>query len=71
MKKIFLLFVAGLLFHNYCCAQKLGKFLVDSLLVGLSGMKEDTAKVTRYFDIMSAYLYYKPEEGLAYQAAAL
>lgn len=71
MKKILLVFVAGLLFYLHCCAQKKGKFLVDSLLVALSGMKEDTTKVNRYFDIMSAYVYYKPEEGLVYQAAAL
>jgi two-component sensor histidine kinase/tetratricopeptide (TPR) repeat protein len=71
MKKIVLLIVAGLLFQYHCSAQKKGKFLVDSLLSVLAGMKEDTTKVNMYFDLMSAYVYYKPEEGLTYQAAAL
>ncbi len=71
MKKILLLFVAGLLFQYHCYAQKTGKPLVDSLLLALAGMKDDTAKVNMYFDLMSAYVYYKPEEGLTYQAAAL
>ena len=70
MKKIFLFFIAGMLFHYYCCAQKKGKFLVDSLVAALTGMKEDTTKVNLYCDIMSAYVYYKPQEGLAYEAAA-
>lgn len=71
MKKIFLLFVTSLLFHSPCDAQKKGKFLVDSLVAALAGMKEDTTKVNLYFDIMSAYVYYKPKEGLDYQSAAL
>ena len=71
MKKIFLLFVAGILFQYYCCAQKIGKFLVDSLVPALAGMKEDTTKVNLYFNIMNAYVYYKPEEGLTYQGVAL
>ena len=71
MKKIFLLFVAGVLFQNHCCAQKKGKFRVDSLVAALAGMKEDTIKVNLYFQIMDAYVYYKPAEGLSYQTAAL
>ena len=71
MKKVFLLFVAGMMFQYHSCAQKKGKFLVDSLVAALAGMKEDTTKVNLYFEIMSAYVYYKPKEGLAYQAAAL
>lgn len=45
--------------------------MVDSLLAIFAGMKEDTAKVNMYYKLMGAYVYYKPEEGLAYQAAAL
>jgi tetratricopeptide (TPR) repeat protein len=71
MKKIFLLFVVSILLHHHCRAQKKGKFLVDSLVAALAGMKEDTTKVNLYFNIMSAYVYYKPKEGLDYQAAAL
>jgi two-component sensor histidine kinase len=71
MKKFFLLFVAAILFQYHCCSQKKGKFLVDSLVVALAEMKEDTTKVNLYFDIMSAYVYYKPKEGLDFQTVAL
>ena len=71
MKKAFLLFVGSMLFHCHCNAQKKGKFLVDSLLAQMAGMKEDTTKVNLYYHLMGAYIYYKPKEGLAYQAAAL
>ena len=52
-------------------AQKDIKKLTDSLLLVLSATKEDTAKVNLLAEIMFAHVYYKPEEGLAYQKIGL
>ena len=71
MKKILLIVIAGMLFHCHCYAQNKDKDLVDSLVAKLPRMKEDTAKVNLYIKIINAYLYYDPNEGLAYQSAAL
>ncbi len=71
MKKIFLLFVAAILFQYHCCAQKKGKFLVDSLLSALAKSKDDSTKINLYAEIMHTHVYYKPEEGLTYQKPAL
>lgn len=70
--KIFFSFFALLLYlQQPCYAQKSGKAYVDSLLTEFAKIKEDTTKVKLFAAIMYAHVYYKPEEGLTYQKAAL
>jgi two-component system, sensor histidine kinase PdtaS len=52
-------------------AQKADKVLADSLNALLPQAKDDTAKLNLIAEIMFAHVYYKPQEGLAYQKPGL
>ena len=71
MKYTFFLFILLMPWLHKGYAQKDIKKLTDSLLLVLSATKEDTAKVNLLAEIMFAHVYYKPEEGLAYQKIGL
>jgi two-component system, NarL family, sensor histidine kinase UhpB len=71
MKQPFLLFAIVLLFQSTGLAQKQEQASIDSLLTELKNAKEDTLKIRLLADIMNAYVYFKPQEGLNYQTEAL
>jgi len=73
MKKIFLSLALLTVFCNCAIAQKKGQQRIDSLLLRLPQIPEDTNKVKILKDLAITYAYINPDEGLIYgkQAAVL
>ncbi len=69
MKKIYVLF---LILPILCFSQKkVGKARIDSLLVELPKMKEDSLKVNLLNNLATEYQYINPNEGLKYAKNAI
>jgi len=71
MKKQFLLFAIAFFFQLAGYAQKNAQAKIDSLLTQYKNAKEDTLKIRLLAEVMDAYIYFKPQEGLNYQGAAM
>jgi two-component system, sensor histidine kinase PdtaS len=71
MKNSLLFSFLHLILIQHTIAQTTEKKIFDSLYRALPKAKEDTVKVNLIAAIMDAHVYYKPEEGLAYQKTAL
>ncbi|CAN5325391.1 hypothetical protein BH11BAC5_BH11BAC5_12350 [soil metagenome] len=71
MKKFFLFVTVLSLLSPAGFAQKIDPKTIDSLLALLKKAKDDSTKLNLYVAIIHGHVNYKPQEGLAYEQAAL